>query len=166
MMREYICASAIVIFAVRWNHARDCNLDDWKANFHNHATDTITYTVSCAMPANKWWCKDAKNAKRKTDLLGTVYTCDCAIVRLWVRFPAQGGLQLHFQLISPEMCCQAVVIGVRRIIKTRNPLLANCARNRTAIRTQNRTRGNRPLGPHSNSTASSVFPAPDGCLGC
>jgi hypothetical protein len=35
---------------------------------------------------------------------------------------------------------QAVVIGVGWIIKTLNPLYANRARNRTAIRTQNRTR--------------------------
>jgi hypothetical protein len=38
------------------------------------------------------------------------------------------------------MCIQTVAIGGRMIIETLNPLNANRLRNRTVIRTQNRTR--------------------------
>jgi hypothetical protein len=43
------------------------------------------------------------------------------------------------------MWLQAVVIGVRRIIKAQNQRYANCARNRTAICKENRTRVDGPL---------------------
>jgi hypothetical protein len=55
--------------------------------------------------------------------------------------PTKRDLQFNLQLIFSEMCWQAVGIGIRRIIKTLN---SNRARNRTAIRTQNRTRVDAP----------------------
>jgi hypothetical protein len=57
-------------------------------------------------------------------------------IRFCARFPAQGGFQFSFL----PMCLQAVIIGVQRIIENLNPLHANCVRNRTVIRMQNRTR--------------------------
>jgi hypothetical protein len=58
--------------------------------------------------------------------------------RLYVpsRFHGQGGLQYNFWPIFPDLCSQAFVIGVQRI----NVMKVNCAWNRTAICTQNRSR--------------------------
>jgi hypothetical protein len=66
-------------------------------------------------------------AGRHLVAFGSVYTCDFEVriaVLFGVQFPAQGGLQLIFKPISPDMWLQAVVIGVQRIIKTPNPLYA------------------------------------------
>jgi hypothetical protein len=49
------------------------------------------------------------------------------------------------------MCSQAVVIGVRRIIKTLKPLYENRARNSMDIHTQNRTRVDVPSSPNAVS---------------
>jgi hypothetical protein len=65
-------------------------------------------------------------------------------VRFSVQFPAQGGLQFNFQPSHPDICCQSVVIGVRKIIETLSPLNADRARNRTVIHKQNRARVDGP----------------------
>jgi hypothetical protein len=44
----------------------------------------------------------------------------------------------------PDVCWQAIVIDVRRIIEAQSPLYSNRAQNRMAICTQNRTRANGP----------------------
>jgi hypothetical protein len=54
-------------------------------------------------------------------------------------------LQFNILPIFSEICLQAVLIGVQRIIETPYRLYANCARNRSAIRTQNMTSVDSPL---------------------
>jgi hypothetical protein len=66
-------------------------------------------------------------------------------VRFGGRFGAKGGLQSNLGSIFSEMCLQTVVMGVRLRMTTLSPLAANCARNRTAIRTPIRTRVDGPL---------------------
>jgi hypothetical protein len=48
--------------------------------------------------------------------------CVQIVLRLCVPFPEQGALQFNFQPTFPEMCREADVIGVRRIIEILSPL--------------------------------------------
>jgi hypothetical protein len=66
------------------------------------------------------------------------------LIRFGVRFAAKDVQQVHFCFFLLEMCKQTIVMGDRKIIGSLFCLGTNCARNRTAIRMQIRTRVDGP----------------------
>jgi hypothetical protein len=66
-------------------------------------------------------------------------------IRFGVRLAARGVQQVIFSFVLVEICKQTIILGDRKRIGSLFCLHTNRARNRMAIRTEIRTRVDRPL---------------------